>query len=390
LAGSLPVIIFVDEASGIGRDDWRNSLYGQLRAIANARASARTEDLPSRLNFVFSGTFRPESLVNEKNSPFNVCERIDTDDLTLNAAHDLWMLGAEDVDDEGVVERAYEFLGGQPYLLQFVFSRSLAAASGERTTAYEDAVDELRSGADDHLENVFGKVFADQRLSPIAAGLAATSGVLNEPANNDFRYLQVLGVAKRSGNHLLIRNELYREFVAASSQLQATATSAIKPRTQPAALFALPEEEFSHFSDQNLAEIAFSAYQGAVESYRAQSFRLALAGFGCTLEAVLIDFLSSVGVQTLETAAKSARPNLNRGEDTTNPKTLRLVNLLKIAAEVPKIRSVVQVSDVVRDWRNQIHPAVALTNYRPESDLEPEARMSSALLCALLRDIRAP
>ena len=388
-----PIVVFVDEASGIRRDDWRNSLYGQLRAVANARAGAGAGDWTHRLNFVFTGTFRPESLVSDLNSPFNVCERIDTDDLTLEGAHALWEFGAAGIDDEGIVERAFAFLGGQPYLLQFAFSRVVSSAPGERGNAYESALEDLRNGSDDHLEAVFGKVFTDQRLSSVTARLVNVEGMPHEPANTDFRYLQVLGIAKRSESRLVIRNELYREFVASSSQLDAS-----EPITGPAAgqalkqaqLFPLPLDQFSHFSDLRLAEIAHSAYQGAVEAHRAGGFRLALAGFGCTLEAVLIDFLSSLTPSDLAGAVRRSRPRLDRNENASMPGTLRLVTLLRVAGAVEKIRSSVQVSDPVREWRNEIHPSAALRNYRPERDLEPEARMASALVCALLRDIRVP
>ena len=57
------MVILIDEASNLKDDDWRNSFYGQLRAIANDRAIAKDGDIARRLRFVFAGTFRPESLL---------------------------------------------------------------------------------------------------------------------------------------------------------------------------------------------------------------------------------------------------------------------------------------------------------------------------------------
>jgi hypothetical protein len=124
--GSAPVVILIDEASNIGNDEWRNSFFGQLRAISSERAIARDGDVAKRLRLVFAGTFRPERLVTAANSPFNVCERIDTTDLTLK---DIVRLAKEAglTDPERTASLIHEAVGGQPYLIQRLIQVGLGA-----------------------------------------------------------------------------------------------------------------------------------------------------------------------------------------------------------------------------------------------------------------------
>jgi hypothetical protein len=78
-----------------------------------------------------------------------------------------------------------------------------------------------------------------------------------------------------------------------------------------------------------------------------------------------------------------------RTETSTDPLTWRLVNLIQVAITRSELSATAKLVDSVRDWRNMIHPAVALQDFKHEIDLEPEARMASGLVCALLRDLRA-
>ena len=58
-----PVVVAIDEASSIVNDQWRNTFYGQIRSITTARATAGLGEVPERIRFIFSGTFRPETLI---------------------------------------------------------------------------------------------------------------------------------------------------------------------------------------------------------------------------------------------------------------------------------------------------------------------------------------
>ena len=381
--GGPPVVVMIDEASSISDDSWRNAFFGQLRAIANRQAAASADDLLVRLRFVFIGTFRPETLVNPNNSPFNVCNRILTDDVTMDQAVELWRRVSDDPAPD-LVERIYALVGGQPYLLQLMYSLVLGVGVEQRDRAFDEAVEYLESGHDEHFASLFSHVIGSGTLSSTVRSLASGSGLANEPANHDFQYLEVLGLAKVAGSLLVIRNDLYRRIALASTQL------ASEPTGSPPVQFLIPllESDFAYMADVQLAELAFHTYIGAVASYGAASYRLSLAGFGSSLEAVLIDFLVSLSPNDLSTAVSASGASFSRFEDASDPWTFRLVTLFKVAKLVPRIRSQVELSEVVREWRNMIHPAVAARDYLPEEHLRPEAQMASALVCLFCRDLK--
>jgi hypothetical protein len=375
-----PVVVVIDEASGIADASWRNAFYGQLRSL-----SQEVDPLPVPMLFVFSGTFRPETLVDDRNSPFNICQKVYTDDLTLSQAQALWkaVTGSE---AETLVERAYSFAGGQPYLLQVLCSAIATGDSDEsQVDAFEEALARLRTGADDHFEGVFSKVFAESALTAVASEIVKSGHVANEPANGDFLFLQTLGFAKRDGSTLVVRNEIYREFAAASPQLLEKA--AADPTGQVGNLVPPPDDSYDFVSDERFREFGLTAHVGAVRAYNVGSYRLALVGFGSALECLLISALLALDQEELTKAVKSARAKFKEWEDFADPGTWKLHNLIRVARAADIGTYPIDPPDALRAWRNQIHPAVAVKAHRPSADLEPEARTASGLMSAVLRDL---
>jgi len=161
------LVLVIDEASAIANDEWRNALYGQIRSMTTLRAQS-PGSLADRVQFVFSGMFRPEEMVDERNSPFNTCERI---------LQHLFMMLPRSVDQE-----AFE------HLLADV---------------------RLGEGIEDHLSPIFKVVETDPRLLRIVKVLVRDGFVPNEPASRDLIFLQVLGLVKRSADDIVFRNALY-------------------------------------------------------------------------------------------------------------------------------------------------------------------------------------
>jgi AAA-like domain len=384
--GARPVVVLVDEVSAISNATWRESFFGQLRSIANEAASSGPESLEGRLLFVFAGTFRPESLVNELNSPFNVCDRVETSDLTLNDTLALASRVDRTLSAE-VAKFAYKKVGGQPYLVQFLLSKASGLESQEsQMKASAAALELVVSGVDGHLESVFGTIIASTRLTEITISAASEGGCPNVPADADYRYLQVLGAVRRVAGRLVMRNEIYRSFVQHSSQLNLSAAPISNISN---GLIVLPEDNFSHMSSLELREIAYGSYRGSIYAANIGSYRLSLAGFGAALEAVLLDFLSGIDATALNSAIGSARPAFRTLERPIDPTTWRLVNMIKVAVKLPALKTIAPVADGVREWRNLIHPALACANFAPEHSLEPEVRIASGIVCAVIRDIRA-
>lgn len=373
-----PVAILIDEASNIADAGWRNAFYGQLRAISSRRAVAASDGPAARLRFVFAGTFRPETLIDEANSPFNVCERVDTDDLTLE---DVQQLTCEILGDEHVMlaDAIFRMVGGQPFLVQKLLSRVRGRESPPVALTAE--IEELLTGQSDHVIDLFRKMLSDPALASIGAHMVRDGAAPMEAADPNYRYMQVLGPARRDGSNLVYRNELYARIAAASPQLGGTA-----PSTNLAPMFPIAIAAFVNVQDAELREIAWSAHKGAVAAYRAGSNRIALAGFGGSLEAMLLDVMLRQSAADLMNVISSGSINFSRREDPSDPATWNLINLIKAAPHVGA-GAPFEPPQALREWRNLIHPGLAKRAYRPDIDLEPEARSAANLHEILLRDL---
>lgn len=379
-AGTGRIVVLVDEASNIQSDEWRNSFFGQLRGLSSARAFAQDVDASKRLTFLFAGTFRPETLIDVANSPFNVCEKIETLDLTEHEVKVLASKTLGEVDDlETLTQTIFSAVGGQPYLVQRILGKTLAAE--DRGAAVSNAIDELKSGRTDHIANLFSRYLAESNLTKLVSILAANGELDNSPADPDYAYLSIGGIAKRSGAKIVFRNAVYEEVAKTSPQI-----GNVEAAGERAPVFPLRPESFNKIANPELREIAFSAQQGAVASYMGNSNRLALAGFGCSTEAILIDYLGRKTEDERRSAGQQApRCSLNNYEDYSDAASLRLVNLVKISNRL--LGSNAQVPDALRDWRNLIHPSVATQNYMNDELLAPEVRAAAALHEIFLRDL---
>jgi hypothetical protein len=376
--GNSPAVILIDEASNIKDAGWRNAFYGQLRAISSRRAVASPSDAAARLRFIFAGTFRPETLIDEANSPFNVCERFDTEDLT---ASDVDTLAAKTLGEghQEVGPAIFDEVGGQPFLVQKLLGRVQGADDLSQRLNAEIA--ELRTGQSDHVGHLFGKVLAEPKLSTIASRMVSDGAAPIEAADPDYRYMQVLGIARRNGGNIEFRNSLYAHVAASSPQLGGTADAHVQ-----VPMFPLPMGAFSKVQSAELREIAWSAHTGGIAAYRAGCNRLALAGFGGSLEALLLDLMSRQDSNSLPAIIQQAGCTIAGRERVSDPSTWTLFNLIKAAHAIGGAQPI-EPPQALREWRNNIHPAVARQNYRPDSELEPEARAAATLHEITLRDL---
>lgn len=374
--GVFPVVILIDEASNIENDQWRNSFFGQLRSISSERAAAENGHIAKRLRFVFAGTFRPERLVAEANSPFNICERIDTADLLVD---DILRL-AERVGLRNPAKLSaaiHEAVGGQPYLVQRLMKVALVA--DDPPAAIADEINRLAES--DHISNLFRRVLSDEALSAIVSTAAAGQVVALSPGNENQRFLDILGVMRRTGGNLQFRNRLYAETAARSPQL----SRVVAPEARRAILFPLDLDRFRSVADGRLREIAHVAQKGAVGAFRHGSCRLALAGFGTAMETVLMDFLMRQSAADLARAA-AFRQNSSRFEVATDPATWSLVNLMRGARGLLG-QGMLDVPENMREWRNLIHPGVCIRAYRLDGDFAPEVGVAAYQLDIILRDL---
>lgn len=208
------IAVVVDEASAVPATH-QVRFYSQLRALFNARARAGATAIERRISFAFAGTFRPERLIDTANSPFNVCQPREVDDLTQDDAA-LLAQASGDPDLAEFVTDAFALVGGQPYLLQSLFAaaarKDASAGSHER---FDLAVANLRSGADPHFAALFRLVDEDAGLRTVVAALLdADESVRLNPTDDDHRFAQVSGIARADGAELRFRNPLYQALAA--------------------------------------------------------------------------------------------------------------------------------------------------------------------------------
>lgn len=377
-AGTAPVVVLIDEASNIDDDKWRNSFFGQLRAISSERAAAADSHIAKRLRFVFAGTFRPERLVAEANSPFNICERIDTADLQI-ADISRFAERAGFQDPAAIAATIQEAVGGQPYLVQ----RLIQAMLGSEDPIASMAVEVDRLADSDHIANLFRRVISDPALSTIISNAANGNQVAQVAGDEDQRFLIILGLLSRDKGNLRFRNRLYAETAGRSPQF----ARVVAPEARRVVLFPMELDRFRGVADTRMQEIAYGAQKGAVGAYRDGSCRVALAGFGAAMEAILMDFLMR---QLPADLAKASRHRIHpsRYELPDDPTTWSLSNLMRGVRGVLR-QSMLDIPENLREWRNLIHPGVCLKNYKPDSDLFPEVGVAAHQLDIILRDLTA-
>lgn len=384
-----PLVIMIDEASMIRDPVVRNAFYGHIRALKSAGAVAEPNEVSSIVQFIFSGTFRPETLVDELNSPFNVCRRLDTDDLTEDKAVELARssLGREDLDD--VARTIYAEVGGQPHLIQHLLTVAAPHSDPETAkTAVDAEVNRLREQGSDHIDSIFRVVVQDSGLLKIVGELALNGRMHSDPANMDFRFCVVLGLMRRDGAFLVFRNALYESVAKRSAQLRPedVGVPGIASRFYP-----IDGHSINFITDSQYQEICVAAYNGAVTAINGRSFRLAVVSFGVALEAILLDFLCrqapSIPAAIAGTSGQQ-RPTFNNHEDRNNPETWRLVNLMKVARAMDGVRGRLDIPESLREMRNFVHPVLMRQNYIPEPQLEPEAVGAGALIAMVMRDIK--
>jgi hypothetical protein len=204
-----PIVIIIDEASAISDSEWRNHFYGQIRSIKNEQAMPNPTDVVKRLRFVFSGCFLPDTLVNTKNSPFNTCEEISTEDLVFDQVIELYTKVEKKTDVE-LIQKAFDLIGGNPYLLQLLFHKLHALPDTEKEPALIATVDYLFSGHDHHFQYLFKSISEDNELKELVSELVQKSKIPNDPADANYKFLRTLGIAKLEDKHLVFRNSLYR------------------------------------------------------------------------------------------------------------------------------------------------------------------------------------
>jgi hypothetical protein len=199
------VAILIDEASGVP-NPFRVYFFGQLRAIHNSQDD---DPLASRLVFAFAGTFRPDRMIDNPNSPFNVSREVNPEDLTSEEVAELAALGLGD-DAAHYARLAFAETCGHPYYVQHLFEavQDAGGDAAERSAAFDAALEDLRRGANGHLEYLTRLVEEDDELREIVPGILDRS-LSFTAGDRTHTYAIVTGVARYEGGFLVARNPIY-------------------------------------------------------------------------------------------------------------------------------------------------------------------------------------
>jgi WD40 repeat protein len=215
-----PVVVFVDEIDTTLSLTFTDDFFAAIRYFYNARALSKDV---RRLSFVLIGVATPGDLIRDpQRTPFNIGQRVDLTDFTLEEALPLATgFGLPDDEARKVLGRVMKWTGGHPYLTQ----RLCRALTDSAPANWSEAeVDEVVS------KTFFGKIseqdnnlqFVRDMLTKRAPDLSdvlytyrevlrQTRRVQDEEQSLVKSHLKLSGVAQRRHGELTVRNPIYAE-----------------------------------------------------------------------------------------------------------------------------------------------------------------------------------
>lgn len=382
------VALLIDEATRM-HPDVQHSFYSQLRAFHTANRGGFGAPIAERIALLFSGTFRPEAVIDDDNSPFNVSRIVVTGDLSKEDAEDL----AAEVGDESLRPwgaRAYDEVGGQPYLLQAILEPVFAEAEESREEALAAALQRIATGGDGHVPVLLRRVFLEAGADDLLIRMLQSPCGLAASGEGLFQFLDVVGLAKTEPAsdgtlRLVPRNPLYTSAMLASPRLNADELL-VNPETDaPSILTPLEEGALDWITDADLRRIVQDVHSGAVSAANGGYYRLALAGLGAAYEGMLLALLEQLdasvrqAAQLTVTLASGKKPSGPVGGWTFEA-LVGVAHAANALFHVPK-----SASEVMRDWRNLIHPELSRRRYQEQHLLRPEVIVMSAHIMKLLQ-----
>jgi hypothetical protein len=204
----------------------------------------------------------------------------------------------------------------------------------------------LLAGDSDHLISMLSAIVNDQPVREIVQQIIE-NGSVPFGATPEHRMIAILGFGRRDGNQLVPRSRLYAEVAARHFILSPVQQSVAGVKVAPPGAGSL-----NFVVDQALRTIAEEMLEAGFDAFNAGHTRLGLIGLGSALEAILIDVLEQATQPERDRARSKAHPDLKGREDRDDPSTWRLVNLIKVADELPSLDNVtVAAAHAIRELR---------------------------------------
>ena len=221
---TLPIILLIDEIDSL-YDDVLISVLRQLRDGFQFRPGA----FPSSVALVglrdvreYKEKVRENDRSIGSGSPFN----IKAESLTISNFSRFQIAGLlQQYTEEGGQVFADEIIdlidfltGGQPWLVNAlaneITDEILLKDTAKPVTLeiVNQAKENLILRRDTHLDSLIDKLM-DARIHPIVDAIISGADVAFDNFNDNLQYALDLGIIKRSGNGIMIANEIYKEFI---------------------------------------------------------------------------------------------------------------------------------------------------------------------------------
>jgi hypothetical protein len=198
-----PLLLAMDEVDRISGADFCDGFFGMLRSWHNERAN---DSAWKELDLTLITSIEPSQLIKNLNqSPFNVGEVIDLEDLTSDQVAELNRRYGSPFDSQNIND-LMALLSGHPFLVHQAVWLVASGRLSPQELFKNAAVDNGPFG--NHLRDHLDRIHTTRSLAE------ALRGVLNHSKcpNDAFARLRSMGVVRRRGRTIAPRCRLYEEF----------------------------------------------------------------------------------------------------------------------------------------------------------------------------------
>ena len=214
------IIVFIDEIGNIPQE-WAESFFIYLAYMARDLNNIGDKRF---LSFCMVGTVAPAGLMmDQRISPFNVCETIYLPNFDCGQLIQLWQQGFTHRitssskpniagDWDGLINRLYFWSGGQPYISQSLSRVLTENNKSPKPIDVERAAERFLSDDRNHLPPLISR-FKSKEACRSLAKRALHEEIPYYPALHEthFEITHVLGLLKPDENNILrVPNEIYR------------------------------------------------------------------------------------------------------------------------------------------------------------------------------------
>jgi nucleoside phosphorylase len=200
-------VLILDEVTGVP-PILQKPFFSAIRSIQNGRQERASPKAYKALNFVFAGSFSPETLIaNTHNSPFNISKTFNTVDYDFTSKEVQELLTIAHISQPA--QEIIHWTNGHPYLTNALIESAQARARGIEEAA------KFLVYSDRHFENLGRALSTDARARELAYQLAEGVNYPFVPGLDDrTERLATYGLVRADldGNTIL-RCELYRYFL---------------------------------------------------------------------------------------------------------------------------------------------------------------------------------